>query len=165
LSRESAEDLYQRLGGLVREFQRAVDQGDDEIARLLNLNRTDLRCLDLLLQHGPSAPSRLSVELGLTTGSVTAMLDRMEKAGYITRTPDPSDRRKVIVQATPEIAAQAMEAMAPLMEDSAKSMAHYKVAELKLLADFFTDAIEVQDRQVERLRRMKRTGSPKSGRE
>jgi DNA-binding MarR family transcriptional regulator len=158
LSRESTEDLYERLGELVREFQRAVDQGDEEIARLLNLNRTDLRCLDLLLQHGPSAPSRLSVELGLTTGSVTAMLDRMEKAGYITRTPDPSDRRKVIVQATPEIAARAMEAMMPLIEDSAKSMAHYKVAELKLLADFFTNAIAIQDRQVERLRKMKRTG-------
>lgn len=156
MSRESAEDLYLRLGELVREFQRAVDQGDEEIARLLNLNRTDLRCLDLLLQRGPSAPSRLSVELGLTTGSVTAMLDRMEKAGYITRTPDPSDRRKVIVQATPEIAAQAMEAMAPLMEDSAKSTAHYKIADLKLLVDFFTNAIDIQDRHVERLRNMKR---------
>jgi DNA-binding MarR family transcriptional regulator len=156
MSRESAEDLYQRLGDLVREFQRAVDQGDDEIARLLQLNRTDLRCLDLLLQRGPSAPSRLSVELGLTTGSVTAMLDRMEKAGYITRTPDPSDRRKVIVQATPEIAAQAIEAMTPLMEDSAKSMAHYKVDDLKLLVDFFTNAIAVQARHVVRLREMKR---------
>jgi DNA-binding MarR family transcriptional regulator len=156
MSRESAEDLYYRLGDLVREFQRAVDQGDDEIARLLNLNRTDLRCLDLLLQRGPSAPSRLSVALGLTTGSVTAMLDRMEKAGYITRTPDPSDRRKIIVQATPEIAAQAMEAMAPLMEDSAKSIAHYTVDDLKLLVDFFTKAIQTQDRHVERLRKMKR---------
>lgn len=156
MSRESTEDLYERLGELVREFQRAVDQGDDEIARLLDINRTDLRCLDLLLQRGPSAPSRLSVELGLTTGSVTAMLDRMEKAGYITRTPDPSDRRKVIVQATPEIAAQAMDAMTPLMEDSAKSMAHYKIAELKLLVDFFTNAIAIQDRHVERLRKTKR---------
>lgn len=156
MSRESAEDLFQQLGELVREFQRAVDQGDDEIARLLRLNRTDLRCLDLLLQRGPSAPSRLSTELGLTTGSVTAMLDRMEKAGYITRTPDPSDRRKVIVQATPEIAAQAVEAMTPLMEDSARSMAHYTVADLKLLVDFFTTAIGVQARHVERLRKMAR---------
>jgi DNA-binding MarR family transcriptional regulator len=156
MSRDSVEDLYQRLGDLVREFQRAVDQGDDEIARLLNLNRTDLRCLDFLLQRGPSAPSRLAVELGLTTGSVTAMLDRMERAGYITRTPDPSDRRKVIVQATPEIAEQAMEAMTPLMEDSAKSIAHYSLDDLKLLVDFFTKAIETQGRHVERLRGMKR---------
>lgn len=156
MSSDSAVDLYQRLGDLVREFQRSVDQGDDEIARLLKLNRTDLRCLDLLLQRGPSAPSRLSVELGLTTGSVTAMLDRMEKAGYLTRTPDPSDRRKIIVQATPETAAQAMEAMLPLMEDSAKSMAHYRAADLKLLVDFFTRAIDVQNRHVERLRAMKR---------
>jgi DNA-binding MarR family transcriptional regulator len=156
MSRESSEDLYQRLGDLVREFQRAVDQGDDEIARLLQLNRTDLRCLDLLLQRGPSAPSRLSVELGLTTGSVTAMLDRMEKAGYITRTPDPTDRRKMIIQATPEIAAQAIEAMTPLMEDSAKSMSHYSAADLTLLVDFFTNAIAVQNRHVERLREMKR---------
>lgn len=159
MSRDSAEDLQDllyRLGDLVREFQRSVDQGDDEIARLLKLNRTDLRCLDLLLQRGPSAPSRLGTELGLTTGSVTAMLDRMEKAGYITRTPDPSDRRKQIVQATPAIGAQAMEAMAPLMEDSAKSMAHYTADDLRLLVGFFDDAIKTQNRHVERLRGMKR---------
>jgi DNA-binding MarR family transcriptional regulator len=156
MSSDSAEDLYRSLGDQVRAFQRSVDQGDDEIARLLGLNRTDLRCLDLLLQRGPSAPSRLSVELGLTTGSVTAMLDRMEKAGYITRTPDPGDRRKVIVQATPEIATQAMEAMMPLIQDSIASMAHYSIDDLKLLLDFFTRAIEVQDRHVQRLREMKK---------
>jgi DNA-binding MarR family transcriptional regulator len=156
MSSDSVEELFRRIGDQVRAFQRSVDQGDEEIARLLKLNRTDLRCLDFLLQRGPSAPSRLSVELGLTTGSVTAMLDRMEKAGYVTRTPDPTDRRKIIVQAAPGIAEQAMEAMMPLMQDSAASIAHYSIDDLKLLLDFFTRAIEVQDRHVQRLRKMQR---------
>jgi len=145
-------DLELRLGAEVRAFQRSVDAGDDEIARLLGLNRTDLRCLDTLLQNGPSAPGRLATELGLTTGSVTAMLDRMEKAGYVSRTPDPSDRRKLIVQATPEIAQQAMEVMLPLVQDSTAEIADYTTDDLKLLLDFFTRARGVQDRHVERLR-------------
>jgi DNA-binding MarR family transcriptional regulator len=65
-------ELAIHLGEQVRAFQRSVDAGDDEIARLLGLNRTDLRCLDTLMQNGPSAPSRLATELGLTTGSATA---------------------------------------------------------------------------------------------
>lgn len=152
MSSDSSEELRRRLGEEVRAFQRAVDQGDDEIARLLGLNRTDLRCLDGLLQNGPSTPGRLATDLGLTTGSVTAMLDRMEKGGFITRTPDPTDRRKVVIQATPEIAEQAMNAMLPLIEDSRQATAHYTEDDLRLLVDFFERARGVQDRQVERLR-------------
>ncbi|NUR72704.1 MAG: MarR family transcriptional regulator [Hamadaea sp.] len=155
MSSDSRENLEQRLGEQVRAFQRAVDQGDDEIARLLGLNRTDLRCLDLLLQEGPTAPGRLATELGLTTGSVTAMLDRMEKSDYITRTPDPSDRRKVVVQARPEIADQAWQVMLPLIEDSTRSIAGYSDADLTLLLDFFERAIGIQERQIDRLRAMK----------
>ncbi|MEV6965653.1 MarR family transcriptional regulator [Hamadaea sp. NPDC051192] len=154
MSSDSRENLEQRLGEQVRAFQRAVDQGDDEIARLLGLNRTDLRCLDLLLQTGPTAPGRLATELGLTTGSVTAMLDRMEKSGYISRTPDPGDRRKVVVQARPEIADQAWQAMLPLIEDSTRSIAGYSEDDLKLLLDFFERAIGIQERQIDRLRAM-----------
>jgi len=155
MSSESRNELQRRLGEEVRAFQRSVDAGDDEIARLLGLNRTDLRCLDSLLQKGPSAPSRLATELGLTTGSVTAMLDRMEKAGYISRTPDPADRRKLIVQATPEIAQQAMEAMLPLIRESAAEIAEYTIDDLRLLLDFFSRARGVQDRHVQRLRELK----------
>ncbi|NUT36839.1 MAG: MarR family transcriptional regulator [Hamadaea sp.] len=154
MSSDSAEELRRRLGEEVRAFQRAVDQGDDEIARLLGLNRTDLRCLDGLLQNGPSTPGRLATTLGLTTGSVTAMLDRMEKGGFVTRTPDPSDRRKVVIQARPEIAERAMEAMLPLIEDSNRTIAHYSDDDLRLLLDFFERARGVQDRHVERLRAM-----------
>ncbi|NUR51121.1 MAG: MarR family transcriptional regulator [Hamadaea sp.] len=154
MSSDSRENLEQRLGEQVRAFQRAVDQGDDEIARLLGLNRTDLRCLDLLLQEGPTAPGRLATQLGLTTGSVTAMLDRMEKSDYISRTPDPSDRRKVVVQARPEIAEQAWQVMLPLIEDSTRSIAGYSDADLELLLDFFERAIGIQERQIGRLRAM-----------
>ena len=148
------------MSELVRAFQRSVDAGDDEIARLLGLNRTDLRCLDTLMQNGPSAPGRLAAELGLTTGSVTAMLDRMEKSGCISRTPDPADRRKLIVQATPDIAQQAMEVMLPLVQDSRAEIAHYSTDDLQLLVDFFTRSRGVQDRHVERLRAIRQKEAP-----
>ena len=58
------------------------------------LNRTDMRALDIVGQAGPLAPTALGRLLGFTTGGVTSVLDRLERAGYIRRQPDPSDRRR-----------------------------------------------------------------------
>jgi len=69
---------------------------------VLGVNQTDLRCLEILLAQRTALPSQLGEQLGLTSGSITTMLDRLEQQGYLTRTPDPTDRRKVIVQPTPK---------------------------------------------------------------
>jgi len=54
-----------------------------------------------LLAEGPSAPTRLAAPLGLTTGAMTKVLDRLEAAGYITRSHDPGDRRRIIITTDP----------------------------------------------------------------
>ncbi|MGH7530012.1 MAG: MarR family transcriptional regulator, partial [Gemmatimonadales bacterium] len=82
----------------VRAYQRAVDAFDEAAAAALGVNRTDLRCLDVLLERGSASPGELAAALGLTTGSVTAMLDRLERMGYLSRTSDPADRRRVQVR-------------------------------------------------------------------
>src|ERR1700761_6537049 len=95
-------------------YQAAVDDFDREVARLLGVNETDLRCLEILIQDTPGATPRLLADrLGLTTGSVTTMLDRLEKAGYLTRAPHPDDRRKVIVTATQAAVRRAWDLIAP----------------------------------------------------
>src|SRR5690349_7506783 len=101
MSSEKLRHLRDQLGDEVRAYQETVDAFDEAVAAHLGVNRTDLRCLDVLLRLGSAAPGRLGAALGLTTGSVTAMLDRLERLGYLTREPDPSDRRKVVVRATP----------------------------------------------------------------
>lgn len=70
----------------------------------LGLGGTDVRFLALLDKHGPLTPGRLSTLTGLTTGSVTGVIDRLERAGYVGRERDAADRRKVRVVPVPEAA-------------------------------------------------------------
>ena len=70
----------------------------------LGLGGTDVRFLALLDIHGPLTPGRLSTLTGLTTGSVTGVIDRLERAGYVGRERDAADRRKVRVVPVPEAA-------------------------------------------------------------
>jgi DNA-binding MarR family transcriptional regulator len=72
----------------------------------LGLGGTDVRFLTLLDIHGPLTPGRLSALTGLTTGSVTGVIDRLERAGYVERERDAADRRKVRVVPVPEAAAR-----------------------------------------------------------
>jgi len=86
-----------------RSAQVASDQMDEAFAALLGVNRTDMRCLDIAHRRGQVTAGDLAREAGLTSGAVTALLDRMERAGYLRRQPDPLDRRKVQVVPTEQI--------------------------------------------------------------
>ena len=141
------------LGARVQAYQSAVDDYDREVARLLGVNETDLRCLELLVGAGELSPSELGARLGLTTGSVTAMLDRLERLGLLTRTPHPVDRRKSVVAVTPAAAERSWALIAPHIEEGTKVVRErYTAAQLELVADFLATTTEVQNRHVERLR-------------
>lgn len=148
--------LALELGEAVRSYQASVDDFDRETARLLGINETDTRCLEILLQDLPeAAPGALAARLGLTTGAVTTMLDRLEQIGFITRSPHPSDRRKTIVRATPVAAERAHALLAPLVTEGAQQLlSGYTVNEIQLLIDFMQRARQLQQRHVERLRSM-----------
>jgi DNA-binding MarR family transcriptional regulator len=98
-SREAA----RRVAGAVLARQVASDTFDDAFSEFLGINRTDARCLSLLDREGRMTAGKLATESGLTTGAVTIVLDRLEKAGYVRRVRDPDDRRKVHVEMTAEM--------------------------------------------------------------
>ncbi|MEM9748366.1 MAG: MarR family transcriptional regulator [Actinomycetota bacterium] len=81
------------LGAAMDAFERAAGQ-------VLDINRSDLHALNAL-EHGPLSHGDLAVRLGLTAGSVTTLVDRLVRAGYVERRPDPSDRRRSEVALTP----------------------------------------------------------------
>ncbi len=118
----------------------------------LGMNATDLECLDLLNLHGPLPAGRLAELTGLTTGAITGVVDRLERAGYVRRERDPHDRRKVIVQPVPERVAEA----AAIYESMARAMdelfARYTDDELALILDFASSANAITVEQVARLR-------------
>jgi DNA-binding MarR family transcriptional regulator len=152
-----------RLGAAVQAYQGAVDDFDRELARLMGVNETDLRCLELLLGAEEVAPSLLAAKLGLTTGSVTAMLDRLEKLDYLTRTPHPTDRRKTLVRITPQASKRAFGLIAPFLADSAQVLARFTSEQLELVIDFMTASRETQEIHIQRLREMSATSPKRPG--
>ena len=90
------------VDGLVRDLRQFVIGllvANLEAAEAVGLNPSDLGCLCLLLLHGPSPAGRLAELTNLTTGAVTGVIDRLERAGFAQRVVEPTDRRKVIVVA------------------------------------------------------------------
>jgi DNA-binding MarR family transcriptional regulator len=147
------ERVLAELGERVQAYQSAVDDYDREVARLLGVNETDLRCLELLMGTGELSPSELGTRLGLTTGSVTAMLDRLERLDLLSRTPHPVDRRKSVVRMTEQAVQRCWALIAPHLEEGSKVVRErYDADQLKLVADFLATTTEVQNRHVEQLR-------------
>ena len=152
MSRDSLEKLRATLGTEVQANQSAVDAFDERAATILGVNRTDMRCLEHLLDAGDAAPTELGAYLGLTTGSVTAMLDRLEKLGYLTRNPDPADRRRVVVRATDLVRERAMALYLPMVEEGDRLMLDYTAEELELIIGFLRVTRGVYERQLDRVR-------------
>ncbi|MGX1933706.1 MarR family winged helix-turn-helix transcriptional regulator [Microbacterium resistens] len=91
-----------RQGEAMQEFMARAVLFQDAVARSAGLNSTDLQAVGILLRNGPATPGELAARTGLTAGgAVTAMIDRLERAGYVRRTRDENDRRRVIVTADP----------------------------------------------------------------
>lgn len=87
----------------MREFMARAVLFQEAVARSGGLNGTDLQAVGLLLSEGPATPGELATRTGLSAGgAITAMIDRLERAGFVTRTRDETDRRRVIVTAVPE---------------------------------------------------------------
>ena len=114
----------------------------DVIAARLGIGSTDLKCLVLLLRE-PRTPRELAAGLHLPPSTITSVLDRLERAGFARRAPSPTDRRRVLVSAVPERAAQAIAHYEPLFADMAAVLTRYDDAQLATLRDFAQRSVEV----------------------
>jgi len=99
MSTEAQSARPQDLVSACRRLYKAIDRIDAKAADIAGVSRNDLRCLNMLAEAS-ARPSAIAFELGLTTGSVTALLDRLERADLAKRERDPDDRRGVIVHPT-----------------------------------------------------------------
>jgi DNA-binding MarR family transcriptional regulator len=142
----------------IRAGQRATDKVDELVTELLGINRTDARCLDILDQQGRMSAGQLASASGLTTGAVTAVVDRLERAGYAQRVADPEDRRRVLVELTKKAREIIWELMGrPLTEASQPLIDRYSDEELELLLEFARTSRELQERHAEWLRTRERS--------
>jgi len=152
VSHEERERLIGEVIAAVRADGSARDALDQAAADWLGINLTDHRCLDVLEQRGTSSAGEIGNALGLTTGSVTTLLDRLEGAGYVQRTRGAADRRRVHVELTDRAQRLGDELYGPLGADVQALLAGYELGELRLLLDFLRRAREIEVRHEARIR-------------
>ena len=119
------------------------------VAERVGIHPTDNECLDFLLLNGPSTAGQLAALTGLTTGAVTAVIDRLEQAGFVRREHDQKDRRRVIVVPNVEkIQAEIMPYTTPMGEALEGLTTEFSEAELDVILKFVTRANEFAARVI-----------------
>ncbi len=113
------------------------------VAAKVGLNTTDLECLDIIQTGDLVSAGEIARKTGLTTGAVTSLLDRLEKAGYVKRQADPNDRRRVLIVIQPERLRPLVEIYAPLQAAMEALYRDYSDADLITIADFTERAAAV----------------------
>jgi DNA-binding MarR family transcriptional regulator len=155
-SAQSKKDL---IGELIGEFRAAGNQDsafDNMAAERLGLNRTDLHAINIIENSGGLTAGELAAASGLTTGAVTGVVDRLERAGYARRVPDPEDRRRVKLEVTSKFYARADKIWGPVAADwAARLGGRFTAEELERVIDFLRITNELSREHLERLRGMK----------
>jgi DNA-binding MarR family transcriptional regulator len=134
---------------LMQELEHAVRKSSaigvifgQTVANAVGISSSDLECLDFLTIEGRVTAGRLAELTGLTTGAITGLVDRMEKAGLVRRERDEEDRRKVYIAIVPEALGRIGSFYEPLQKAVTKNWEGYTDAELKLLLRFMTEGYD-----------------------
>jgi DNA-binding MarR family transcriptional regulator len=146
--------LIQRIGmDLGRQISTASVFFHQAIAAKLALNVTDTRCFELMSRYSqpPLTAGDLARATGLTTGAVTGILDRLEKASLVERFRDPSDRRKVFVRPRPEALERFGRLYASLGAAALKHAATFSTKELKLIERYLEGNLQILREQSAKL--------------
>jgi len=164
-------ELLKALDEAVRKVGAQSVLISDLVATRVGLNSTDLECLDLLYLAGAITAGRLAEHTGLTTGATTAVIDRLEHAGFVRRRRDPADRRRVFVEVVPESGEPVVPLYVPLMRAMERLNERYDDEQLAVVVDFLTRAFDVGAEHiawlqtqpvVDRPRRLRHAG-PRAG--
>lgn len=131
-----------------RRLHAAVDALDEKAAAALKISRNDLRCLHLL-EKGPVSPTGIANGLRLTSGSVTMLLDRLESRGLVRRRHSPTDRRALLVEATPDAWSSLAGIYRPFGEALVELSATYGPVRSAVVSEAVDDIAALCRRQVE----------------
>ncbi|RZN24191.1 transcriptional regulator [Bradyrhizobium sp. Leo121] len=122
------------------------------VANVAGISGSDLECLDFLNLEGRVTAGRLAEVTGLTTGAITGVVDRLERAGFVRRERDETDRRKVYIVTVPENAARIGRYYLPMQEAMHRLWSTYSEAELQLLLRFANEGYKSVLEATEKLK-------------
>jgi DNA-binding MarR family transcriptional regulator len=148
------EELIQTIVDKFREMSTEAVMFHQAVADELGLYIPDHKCMDIIHRFGAMPAGRLGEMTGLTTGAITGMIDRLEKAGYVRRANDPKDRRKTIVEPirNKKLERKIEMIFTPLHERMHNFLSSYSDGELTFLLDAMTKLIEQTHEESRRLR-------------
>jgi DNA-binding MarR family transcriptional regulator len=150
---KARQELSEEMTRVFRNYQRSVDALDELATRLIGVNRTDARVLDLLDQEGRLTAGQIAAGAGLTSGAVTGVVDRLERAGYARRVADETDRRKVLVEPTEELRRRAGEIYYAMQAKGEQLMRQYSDDELRLVIRVLDAVTKLTEEHTEELRK------------
>jgi DNA-binding MarR family transcriptional regulator len=153
--RRDMADLGSELSVLIRRYQRDTDAFDQAVSERLGINRTDLRCLDWLLERaalpGSITPTMAAEAMGLSPSTITSVLDRLEQSGYVRRVRDTENRRQVLVEPTALLLKRVEEMFRPVIKDAARQLSAFSADELEVLIRFFASAEELHRQRLRQI--------------
>ena len=146
------------INALNRAMSTAIVIFHEAVSRRLGMTAADRKCLGVLAEMGTATPGQIARATGLTTGAITGIVDRLEKAGYARRAPSPTDRRSVIVHALRrEELAQVMDPIFASLTASMDALyARYTPEQLALIQSYLadtTETLQAETRKIEDSRR------------
>jgi DNA-binding MarR family transcriptional regulator len=152
------EETIRNIIDRLREMSTETIMFHQIVADELGLYITDHKCMDIIHRFGAMPAGRLGELTGLTTGAITGMIDRLEKAGYVRRANDPKDRRKTIVEPVrnKKLEKKIEMIFTPLHERVYRFLSSYSSSELGFLLDAMTKIIEQTSGESKRLRSLKK---------
>ena|SRR5215469_4754663 len=146
-------ELAMAFVGALRKTSSLMQLMMQAAADRIGLNATDLNCLNILSFSGQLTAGELAKATGLTTASITGVVDRLEEAGFVQRERDATDRRRVVVHLNLQKAfGTVAPVFAPMLADWQRVAAQYNDDELRLIVDFYGRMEQIIRAHLARLR-------------
>jgi DNA-binding MarR family transcriptional regulator len=145
MSSMKREELVEALVDMGRQYSTTTVLFHTVLAEVLGLNPSDHKIVDVLTQRGLLTAGQLAEITGLTTGSMTAALDRLEKAQFIKRVNDPNDRRKVLLEVLPNRFPELGELFTPMLKAQDELFARYSESDLALILEYIGESKRLMD--------------------
>lgn len=126
----------------LRELSVQLSLLNHRVGARVDLKDVDIDCLDLISRHGPLSPSALARRAGLHPATLTGILDRLERGGWVVRDRDAADRRAVLVRALRDRAGELFGLYSGMNSSMDQICADYQDTELEILADFLRRTVD-----------------------
>lgn len=150
-SSENRDETASAIGLAIMQWQDATQAYDEAVGARLGLNMAERHCIGLL-HGGPQSAGAVATATGLTPAAVTALIDRLEARGLLTRTRSLEDRRKVVIEATESTRELSARYYGAIAREGEKVIATFSDAELATISRFVNAALDLQRDQLARLK-------------